>query len=141
MVFCLAKPLEGKTNALKNRSNEMNLRSILGSHSINEDCCCYNYRATHWLDMEISQTRFLEIPSLDIEMPVYLGATSQHMADRAAVMSQTSIPIGGENTNCIIAGHRGWNGAHYFLYRPNHRDKSLGDPHLPGFPDPGHHAQ
>lgn len=58
----------------------------------------------------------LSIPALDIEMPVYLGATSQHMADGAAVMSQTSIPIGGENTNCIIAGHRGWNGAHYFLY-------------------------
>lgn len=61
MVFCLAKPLEGKSTTLKNRSNEMNLRSILGSHSINEDCCCYNYRATHWLDMEISQTRFLEM--------------------------------------------------------------------------------
>lgn len=58
----------------------------------------------------------LSIPALDIEMPVYLGATSQHMADGAAVMSQTSIPIGGENTNSIIAGHRGWNGAHYFLY-------------------------
>lgn len=58
----------------------------------------------------------LSIPALDIEMPVYLGATSRHMADGAAVMSQTSIPIGGDNTNCIIAGHRGWNGAHYFLY-------------------------
>ena len=22
-------------------------------------------------------------------------------------MSQTSMPIGGENTNCVIAGHRG----------------------------------
>lgn len=58
----------------------------------------------------------LSIPDLEIEMPVYLGATSRHMADGAAVMSQTSIPIGGENTNAVIAGHRGWNGAHYFLY-------------------------
>ena len=58
----------------------------------------------------------LSIPVLEIEMPVYLGATSKHMADGAAVMSQTSIPIGGENTNAVIAGHRGWNGAHYFLY-------------------------
>ena len=37
----------------------------------------------------------LTIPVLEIEMPVYLGATSKHMADGAAVMSQTSIPIGG----------------------------------------------
>ena len=58
----------------------------------------------------------LSIPVLEIEMPVYLGATNKHMADGAAVMSQTSIPIGGENTNAVIAGHRGWNGAHYFLY-------------------------
>ena len=58
----------------------------------------------------------LTIPVLEIEMPVYLGATSKHMADGAAVLSQTSIPIGGENTNAVIAGHRGWNGAHYFLY-------------------------
>lgn len=25
------------------------------------------------------------------------------------------MPIGGINTNCVIAGHRGWNGARYFL--------------------------
>ncbi len=61
----------------------------------------------------------LEIPSLDLEMPLYLGATKKHMADGAAIMSQTSLPIGGSNTNCVIAGHRGWNGAAYFLYIPN----------------------
>ena len=61
----------------------------------------------------------LEIPSLDLSMPLYLGATKQHMADGAAIMSQTSLPIGGSNTNCVIAGHRGWNGAAYFLYVPN----------------------
>lgn len=38
------------------------------------------------------------------------------MADGAAVLSQTSIPIGGKNTNAVIAGHRGWVGASYFRY-------------------------
>ena len=61
----------------------------------------------------------LEIPALDLSMPIYLGATKQHMADGAAHMSETSLPIGGINTNCVIAGHRGWNGAAYFLYIPN----------------------
>ena len=61
----------------------------------------------------------LSIPKLDLEMPLYLGATRQHMADGAAHMSETSLPIGGNNTNCVIAGHRGWNGAAYFLYIPN----------------------
>ena len=49
-------------------------------------------------------------------MPIFLGATEQHMADGAAHLSQTSLPIGGENTNCVIAGHRGYNGASYFRY-------------------------
>ena len=38
------------------------------------------------------------------------------MAEGAAHLSQTSLPIGGRNTNCVIAGHRGWNGADYFRY-------------------------
>lgn len=58
----------------------------------------------------------ISIPKLDIEMPLYLGATYQHLADGAAHLSQTSIPIGGINTNCVIAGHRGWKGASYFRY-------------------------
>ena len=58
----------------------------------------------------------IHIPKLELTMPVYLGATYQHMADGAAHLSQTSLPIGGENTNCVIAGHRGWGGASYFRY-------------------------
>lgn len=57
----------------------------------------------------------LSIPAIELEMPVYLGASYDNMAAGAAVLGQTSLPIGGENTNCVIAGHRGWNGAAYFL--------------------------
>ena len=58
----------------------------------------------------------LSIPRLSLEMPIYLGASKQNMANGAPVMGQTSLPIGGSNTNCVLAGHRGWNGAAYFLY-------------------------
>ena len=57
----------------------------------------------------------LSIPSINLQMPIYLGATYGHMAAGAAHLSQTSLPIGGVNTNCVIAGHRGWSGAPYFL--------------------------
>ena len=57
----------------------------------------------------------LSIPSINLEMPIYLGATYDHMVRGAAHLSQTSLPIGGINTNCVIAGHRGWSGAPYFL--------------------------
>ena len=40
------------------------------------------------------------------------------------MLGNTSAPTGGDNTNCIIAGHRGWKGADYF----RHIDKlTVGD--------------
>lgn len=58
----------------------------------------------------------ISIPTLNLEMPLYLGATDENMAKGAAVLSGTSVPIGGSNTNAVIAGHRGWGGAAYFRY-------------------------
>ena len=66
----------------------------------------------------------LEIPAMELTMPVYLGASEAHLAAGAAVLGNTSAPIGGDNTNCVIAGHRGWKGADYF----RHIDKlAVGD--------------
>ena len=58
----------------------------------------------------------LEIPAMELTMPVYLGASEAHLAAGAAVLGNTSVPIGGANTNCVIAGHRGWKGADYFRH-------------------------
>ena len=58
----------------------------------------------------------LEIPAMELTMPVYLGASDDHLAAGAAVLGNTSAPIGGDNTNCVIAGHRGWRGADYFRH-------------------------
>lgn len=58
----------------------------------------------------------LEIPTMELIMPVYLGASDAHLAAGAAVLGSTSAPIGGDNTNCVIAGHRGWRGADYFRH-------------------------
>lgn len=66
----------------------------------------------------------LEIPAMGLELPVYLGASDEHLAQGAAVLGQTSTPIGGTDTNAVIAGHRGWQGADYF----RHIDKlAVGD--------------
>ena len=58
----------------------------------------------------------LEIPAMELTMPVYLGASDAHLAAGAAVLGNTSAPIGRDNTNCVIAGHRGWKGADYFRH-------------------------
>lgn len=51
----------------------------------------------------------ISIPKINVILPLYLGATYRHMADGFAQMSNTSIPIGGESTNAVMACHRGWN--------------------------------
>ena len=56
----------------------------------------------------------LSIPKMDLEMPLYLGASDENMALGATVLAETSIPIGGTSSNAVIAGHRGWGGAKYF---------------------------
>ena len=61
----------------------------------------------------------IQIPALNITMPIYLGASHQHMDDGAAHLSQTSLPIGGTNTNSVIAAHNGWGGASYFRHIPD----------------------
>lgn len=58
----------------------------------------------------------IHIPSLEVTLPLYLGANDENMANGAAILGQTSIPVGGNNTNAVIAGHRGWNGYPYFLH-------------------------
>lgn len=52
----------------------------------------------------------LQIPSIDVRLPIYSGASSEHLNKGAALLSQTSFPIGGADTNAVIGAHRGWGG-------------------------------
>lgn len=58
----------------------------------------------------------ITVPAIELSMPIYLGASRANMAIGAALMTETSLPIGTPNSNAVICGHRGWNGASYFLH-------------------------
>lgn len=58
----------------------------------------------------------LSIPKMELVQPIYLGATAEHLANGVAQLTQTSMPIGGSNSNCVLAGHRGWRGALLFRH-------------------------
>lgn len=57
---------------------------------------------------------YLTIPRMDIELPIYLGANSENLKKGAAHLTQTSLPVGGSNTNAVIAAHRGMSTAAMF---------------------------
>lgn len=69
-------------------------------------------------DVEDAVIGILEIPDIDVTLPIYLGATQANLGNGVAVLGQTSMPIGGDNTNCVIAGHRGYRGADFLLDLP-----------------------
>jgi hypothetical protein len=62
MVLCLARVL-GRPGNRKDSLvvNELNLKSVLGSHAVNTEAGCYFFRTAHWLDAELTKPRFLEI--------------------------------------------------------------------------------
>lgn len=54
---------------------------------------------------------YVAIPKIDETMPVILGASSENLTKGAVHLTNTSYPIGGVNTNSVIAAHRGWSRA------------------------------
>ena len=67
---------------------------------------------------------YISAPSIGMELPIYLGGNDENMALGAAHMTYTSVPIGGESTNCVLSGHSGYIGRIFFDYIPS---LSIGD--------------
>lgn len=57
---------------------------------------------------------YLSIPEANIKTPIYLGGSLANLDKGGAHLGQTSLPIGGESTHAVIAGHRSWSGAIVF---------------------------
>lgn len=59
---------------------------------------------------------YISIPKMNVELPILLGANAENMKKGAVHLTETSYPIGGENTNSVIAAHRGFGKAKMFRY-------------------------
>jgi len=66
------------------------------------------------LNPDFEAVGYIEIPEISVSLPLYIGATQENMGKGAVVLTGTSMPVGGEDTNCVIAAHRGWGGSPYF---------------------------
>lgn len=67
-------------------------------------------------DINKTPIGILTIPKLEFKQPIYIGATASHLEAGVAQLAISSMPIGGTNTNSVLAGHRGWKGAPYLRY-------------------------
>lgn len=50
---------------------------------------------------------YLEIPKLDIYLPIYHGLEDEILQKGIGHIPQTSLPVGGSSTHCVLSGHSG----------------------------------
>lgn len=49
----------------------------------------------------------ISIPKINVNLPIYHGTEDDVLSNSAGHLTGTSLPVGGENTHCVITGHRG----------------------------------
>ncbi|MBQ3510177.1 MAG: class C sortase [Peptococcaceae bacterium] len=64
----------------------------------------------YWNTLDISGTGmmgYLAIPKIGQELPVYHGTSDAVLSIAVGHLEGTSLPVGGENTHCVVSAHRG----------------------------------
>ena len=57
---------------------------------------------------------YLEIPKIDVELPIYHGTSEEVLEKGAGHLEATALPIGGKNRHPVISAHRGLPSAELF---------------------------
>ena len=57
---------------------------------------------------------YIEIPEIDVSLPIYHGTEESVLQVAVGHLDWTSLPVGGENTHCVLSGHRGLPSAKLF---------------------------
>ena len=57
---------------------------------------------------------YIEIPSISCSLPIYHGTDESVLQIAIGHLDWTSLPVGGENTHCVLSGHRGLPSAKLF---------------------------
>lgn len=57
---------------------------------------------------------YIQIPSINVTLPIAHGTSEDVLRDKIGHLEWSSLPVGGENTHCVISGHRGLPSAELF---------------------------
>ena len=57
---------------------------------------------------------YIEIPEIKVSLPVYHGIDEGVLQIAVGHLPETSLPVGGKGTHCVISGHRGLPSAKLF---------------------------
>ena len=74
--------------------------------------CPYDYNDI--MDFGNGMMGYIEIPIIDVYLPIYHGVSETVLSKGVGHMSKTAFPIGGEGNHSVLTGHTGAPSAHLF---------------------------
>ena len=98
---------EEKIDAMKEAAKKYNeqLSNVVSVDDENEN----NEQGESYADLlNIGESLgYITIPKIDVNLPIYNGTSQDVLSKGVGHMEQSSYPLGGESTHCILTGHRG----------------------------------
>lgn len=104
---------ETETNTMLEQAQEYN-RSLNGSKILADPFSDENssnaeaYEAV--LNVDDGLMGYIEIPKIDVYLPIYHGTTKNVLNKGIGHLYGTSLPVGGSSTHAVLAGHTGISG-------------------------------
>lgn len=98
---------EEKIDAMKEAAKKYNeqLSNVVSVDDENEN----NEQGESYADLlNIGESLgYITIPEIDVNLPIYNGTSQDVLSKGVGHMEQSSYPLGGESTHCVLTGHRG----------------------------------
>ena len=98
---------EEKIDAMKEAAKKYNeqLSNVVSVDDENEN----NEQGERYADLlNIGESLgYITIPKIDVNLPIYNGTSQDVLSKGVGHMEQSSYPLGGVSTHCVLTGHRG----------------------------------
>lgn len=91
-----------------------------------EDACKYNETSTKAISSNVFETKndyskeymnllninngmmgYITIPAINVQLPIYHGTSSEVLEKGVGHLQNSSLPVGGSGTHCVLSGHTG----------------------------------
>ncbi len=119
------KVIEDYNRQVENLSNEELSQMYIDAQAYNnslsntytatyDEAVSGNLSYSQLLDISNSQMGYVVIPKISVNMPIYHSDNEDVLQIGVGHMENTSLPIGGKNTHCVLSGHTGVPGTKIF---------------------------
>ena len=101
----VSKLSESKINDIEEKAHKYNkaINNLADTGTYDEETIKGSYDVLQLGDI----ISYINIPKIDIYLPIYDNASEEVLQVGIAHEKGTSLPVGGNNTNCVLLGHSG----------------------------------